>query len=72
VLKLYSLALALDPAIPLFDVASPENRTDPSDAVFVDAIHTSANGIIGVWEAIGHIDFYPNGGRSVQKFKQYL
>ncbi|OXA62568.1 pancreatic lipase-related protein 2 [Folsomia candida] len=54
---------ALDPALPLFDVAHPENRTSPDDAVFVDVIHTAANGILGYWDPLGHIDWYPNGGR---------
>ncbi|CAG2106770.1 unnamed protein product [Medioppia subpectinata] len=38
-----------------------------SDATFVDVIHTDANpfltrGGLGMSQAIGHIDFYPNGG----------
>jgi len=54
---------ALDPALPLFDVAHPDNRTSPDDASFVDVIHTAANGFLGMFEASGHVDSYPNGGR---------
>jgi len=54
---------ALDPALPLFDVAHIDNRTDPTDAIFVDVIHTAGNGILGYWEACGTTDWYPNGGR---------
>lgn len=36
---------------------------DPSDALFVDVIHTGA-GILGQWGPNGHADFYVNGGTS--------
>ncbi|CAH2062488.1 unnamed protein product, partial [Iphiclides podalirius] len=55
----------LDPALPLFDKVPPEQRLDPSDAEFVDVIHTDA-GIFGFPHSIGHADFYPNGGKSPQ------
>ncbi|ODM97490.1 Endothelial lipase [Orchesella cincta] len=32
---------ALEPALPLFDVADLHNRTDPSDAIYVNVLHTS-------------------------------
>ncbi|MEQ2158209.1 hypothetical protein GOODEAATRI_009878, partial [Goodea atripinnis] len=45
----------LDPAGPMFTSATPEERLDPSDAMFVDVLHTDMN-------SHGHIDFYANGG----------
>ncbi|OXA37510.1 Inactive pancreatic lipase-related protein 1 [Folsomia candida] len=54
---------ASDPALPLFDVAHLDNRTDPSDADFVDVIHTCANGFTAFYDPLGHVDWYPNGGR---------
>ncbi|XP_028163534.1 uncharacterized protein LOC114355076 [Ostrinia furnacalis] len=55
----------LDPALPLFDKLPLSQRLDPSDAKFVDVIHTDA-GIFGFKTPIGHVDFYPNGGISPQ------
>ncbi|XP_013791219.1 inactive pancreatic lipase-related protein 1-like [Limulus polyphemus] len=37
-------------------------RLDRGDADFVDVIHTDSIVGLGTTEAIGHIDFYPNGG----------
>ncbi|XP_028617435.1 lipase member H-like, partial [Grammomys surdaster] len=51
----------LDPAGPLFNGRPPEDRLDPSDAQFVDVIHSDTDAL-GYKEALGHIDFYPNGG----------
>ncbi|XP_011314846.1 pancreatic lipase-related protein 2 [Fopius arisanus] len=54
----------MDPARPGFEspIFKDQNaRLDPSDAVFVDVIHTCA-GTLGFIRAIGHADFYPNGG----------
>ncbi|KAL3869915.1 hypothetical protein ACJMK2_042537 [Sinanodonta woodiana] len=52
----------LDPAGPLFKQTSSNVRLDPSDALFVDVIHTNANGF-GIKYSVGHVDFYPNGGK---------
>ncbi|KAL3889396.1 hypothetical protein ACJMK2_001740 [Sinanodonta woodiana] len=52
----------LDPAGPLFEWTDPKVRLDPSDALFVDVIHTNANGY-GIASSVGHVDFYPNGGK---------
>ncbi|GIY77636.1 pancreatic lipase-related protein 2 [Caerostris darwini] len=55
----------LDPATYLFSTASPRAKLDRSDAMFVDVIHTDGGGI-GMVEPVGHVDFYPNGGK-IQK-----
>lgn len=36
---------------------------DPSDAQFVDVIHTCAN-VWGARQSLGHADFWPNEGKS--------
>ncbi|XP_025931317.1 lipase member H isoform X4 [Apteryx rowi] len=51
----------LDPAGPLYRGKLPSERLDPTDAQFVDVIHSDTDGL-GYREALGHIDFYPNGG----------
>ncbi|KAL0277659.1 UNVERIFIED_CONTAM: hypothetical protein PYX00_004877 [Menopon gallinae] len=57
----------LDPAEPHFSKTDVRVRLDPSDAIFVDNIHTDANpfmtGGLGMFDPAGHVDFYPNGGR---------
>ncbi|XP_054710965.1 pancreatic lipase-related protein 2-like [Uloborus diversus] len=53
----------LDPAGPYFQDAEREARLDETDAKFVDVIHSNG-GSYGIGAAIGHIDFFPNGGRS--------
>ena len=59
----------LDPAGPWFPLNETDTRLDITDADFVDIIHTDSGDLtgneLGMQEAIGHIDFYPNGG-SVQ------
>ncbi|XP_028173132.1 inactive pancreatic lipase-related protein 1-like [Ostrinia furnacalis] len=57
----------LDPARPLFELPlmDPNFRLDPSDANFVDIIHT-CGGILGYRDSHGHADFYPNGGKAPQ------
>lgn len=56
----------LDPAEPFFKDSDPLVRLDISDAKFVDVIHSDAKpfmrGGLGMQKAIGHVDFYPNGG----------
>ncbi|KAG7217319.1 hypothetical protein INR49_027863, partial [Caranx melampygus] len=52
---------ALDPAGPQFTGTAPEDRLDPSDAQFVDVLHTDIDAL-GFREPLGHIDFYPNAG----------
>lgn len=51
----------LDPAMPLFVTAGLDDKLDPSDAAFVDVIHTNAM-VQGKLERCGHADFYMNGG----------
>uniref|UniRef100_A0A1I8PBC4 Lipase domain-containing protein n=2 Tax=Stomoxys calcitrans TaxID=35570 RepID=A0A1I8PBC4_STOCA len=61
--------IGLDPAGPLFTlpaVVSTEFRLDPSDAQFVQILHTSS-GTLGVGIKSGHADFYPNGGAAPQR-----
>ncbi|XP_052686467.1 pancreatic lipase-related protein 2-like [Crassostrea angulata] len=56
----------LDPAEPEFENHPEGVRIDPSDAVFVDIIHTNGapirRGGAGLMQASGHVDFYVNGG----------
>ncbi|XP_071402166.1 LOW QUALITY PROTEIN: lipase member H, partial [Centroberyx affinis] len=51
----------LDPAGPMFTGAMPDDRLDPSDAMFVDVLHTDMNSF-GLSGTHGHIDYYANGG----------
>lgn len=52
----------LDPAWPLFVLATESMRLSADDAELVDIIHTCA-GFLGFPDSIGTSDFYPNGGR---------
>lgn len=52
---------ALDPAGPEFNGRPPEDRLDPSDAQFVEALHTDMDAL-GYRNLLGHIDYYANGG----------
>jgi len=58
--------IGLDPASPYFELTDISVRLDPSDAAFVDVIHTDGGGLhnigFGVSQPLGHVDFYPNGG----------
>ncbi|XP_066298153.1 inactive pancreatic lipase-related protein 1-like [Branchiostoma lanceolatum] len=58
---------ALDAAEPYFDGMDNVVRLDPTDARFVDVIHTDGSPFIGTLGMgtnlpIGHVDFYPNNG----------
>uniref|UniRef100_A0A8C0VBD9 Triacylglycerol lipase n=1 Tax=Cyanistes caeruleus TaxID=156563 RepID=A0A8C0VBD9_CYACU len=55
----------LDPAGPLFQYTPTMVRLDPSDAKFVDVIHTHAAIAPGILQTCGHLDFYPNGGKKM-------
>ncbi|CAH1796937.1 unnamed protein product [Owenia fusiformis] len=49
---------SLDPAEFMYDLSDLDDTIDPSDAEFVDVLHTS-------WVSRvpkGHVDFYPNNG----------
>ncbi|KAI1297635.1 Pancreatic triacylglycerol lipase [Halotydeus destructor] len=78
----------LDPGSPGFETLRPDERLDPTDAIFVDVIHTdSQNGSVGTplgslygrgtLMPVGHVDFYPNGGSdqpgcSLQRFEDLI
>ncbi|XP_068237122.1 pancreatic triacylglycerol lipase-like [Palaemon carinicauda] len=57
----------LDPAGPEFYSTSTDLKLDPSDAVFVDVIHSNAGPVLdfcaGLGGSVGHVDFFPNGGK---------
>lgn len=56
----------LDAAGPYFENTDPVVRLDPTDADFIDVIHTDTQPFyllgFGIEMPIGHVDFYPNGG----------
>ena len=56
----------MDPAGPGFPLNDTDHRLDDTDAHFVDVIQTNSGDLIdnglGYGPAIGHVDFYPNGG----------
>uniref|UniRef100_A0A8C4FDW6 Triacylglycerol lipase n=1 Tax=Catagonus wagneri TaxID=51154 RepID=A0A8C4FDW6_9CETA len=60
----------LDPVEASFEGTPEEVRLDPSDADFVDVIHTDAASLIpfmgfGTSQQLGHLDFFPNGGEEM-------
>ncbi|CAH1372775.1 unnamed protein product [Tenebrio molitor] len=52
----------LDPAAPGFRETEATLKLDANDAKIVDVIHTYMK-ILSISQPVGHIDFYPNGGR---------
>ncbi|KAF8791254.1 Pancreatic triacylglycerol lipase like protein [Argiope bruennichi] len=67
-LKTLGRITACDPAEPYFEDMPKTVRLDPSDANFVDVIHTDAASKIrfigfGMNQLVGHVDFFPNNGR---------
>jgi len=56
----------LDPAGPYYENTDPEVRLDPTDATYVDVIHSDGKELIqmgfGLLEEVGHADYYPNLG----------
>ena len=65
----------LDPAGPYFLNTKPEVRLDPTDAKFVDVIHSDKPDVLyiglGIGQAAGHVDFYPNGIKHMV-YKKYV
>ncbi|KAI8793131.1 pancreatic lipase-related protein 2 [Biomphalaria glabrata] len=59
----------LDPAGPQFENTDIRVRLDPSDAMFVDVIHTDGRPLLflgfGTLQPMGHYDFYPNLGHDM-------
>jgi len=57
-----------DPAFPGFEVTGERRRLSRDDADFVDVIHSNGrnkfNKAFGIYDPLGHADFYPNGGSS--------
>ena len=53
----------------MFERTTAEVRIDKSDASFVDIMHTCGGnedtGFLGINAAVGHADFFPNGGHHV-------
>ncbi|XP_063217618.1 phospholipase A1 member A-like isoform X2 [Bacillus rossius redtenbacheri] len=54
---------ALDAAGPSYTTPGMEDKVDSTDAAFVQLIHTNVGGL-GIRKALGHVDFYVNGGKS--------
>ncbi|XP_069316802.1 inactive pancreatic lipase-related protein 1 [Eulemur rufifrons] len=65
----------LDPVEASFEGTAEEVRLDPSDAAFVDVIHTDSAPLIpflgfGLNQLVGHLDFFPNGGENMPGCKK--
>ncbi|XP_017859862.1 PREDICTED: phospholipase A1 2 [Drosophila arizonae] len=65
----FNTIFALDPAGPAFREQSDEYRIDPSDAHYVESIHTSIG--LGFEQPVGHASFYPNFGKDQKKCYVY-
>jgi len=65
-IKKFGRISGMDPAGPYFENTPSEVRLTTSDADFVDCTHTDGKPLyeagFGMMQAIGHADFYPNGG----------
>ncbi|KAI5639763.1 lipase domain-containing protein [Phthorimaea operculella] len=53
----------LDPAGPTF--GNNDDALQATDAVYVECIHTDG-GVLGIFDPICQVNFYPNGGRNAQ------
>ena len=53
----------MDPAGPYFSHNHTDKRLDPTDAQYVEAVHTDCHSpmSLGIAINVGHVDFYPNG-----------
>lgn len=60
---LIEFIVGMDPAGPLFSLEQTDNRLDPTDAAYVQVIHTNV-GLLGFQWSMGHSDYFPNGGES--------
>jgi len=56
--------IGLDPTGSGFSLNAPQNRLADTDADYVEVIHTNGCNWFGngFGDAIGHADFFPNGG----------
>jgi len=74
--KQLGMITGLDPAEPYFQGYGPQVILDPTDALFVEGIHTDGESIydigndigkgdrgFGMSDPVGHFDFYPNNGQ---------
>ncbi|XP_034256705.1 endothelial lipase-like [Thrips palmi] len=52
----------LDPSRPFINMKVKDGRLSDDDADLVDVVHTNA-GTLGEQAAVGHLDFYANGGK---------
>ncbi|XP_077287750.1 pancreatic triacylglycerol lipase-like [Arctopsyche grandis] len=52
----------LDPSGPCYQNETPDQTLTKADANFVDVIHTDMGGF-AVSGSLGHVDFFPNGGK---------
>ena len=60
--------VGMDPAGPFYEGGDKRVRLNPTNAKFVDITHSNAkpltSGGAGMFAASGHVDFYPNGGKT--------